>query len=555
LLGADRALEVGHAYDFTTTTNKVTLGGIATGGASFGEDHRVASTLLLGRITDNEARIYQGKNRDLGGDIRVSRLRFIERTLAAAQAQGHHAFPFLFGVETDWSYTYALALRSEPDTREARYDRQASGRWILSDRPEGNGRLFSSLTDHSHDASLVVRYPFTQWNGLPAHVETGAQVAAKTRLVDTRRFKFQHKGTTAGDTDVLSSPPELAFRKEHIDSDGFQITEVTRETDNYDAQQLVAGAHLGGELPLWHGVRAAAGIRLEYGHQTVRTYQLFNPDDEPVLADLQTLDALPSASLTWEILEGLQVRTSGSITLSRPDFRELSPATFNDVTGGRQQYGNPDLERAQIWAADARLEWYPTTAVELSVGGFYKHFFAPIEQVVVVSAQHSVTYANAIAADNVGVEAEAKHDFGWMHDVVRGAFVAGNVALIYSQVTLDEESGIQTSTVRPLQGQSPFVVNLQGGYDNPDRGPRVVVVYNVFGPRIAEVGAGGAPDVYEQPVHQLDVVASQSLPMGFSLGLKAENLIDLPAQRTQGGIVIDSVRTGRAISASLGWSW
>jgi outer membrane receptor protein involved in Fe transport len=172
-----------------------------------------------------------------------------------------------------------------------------------------------------------------------------------------------------------------------------------------------------------------------------------------------------------------------------------------------------------------------------------------------VSAQHSVTYANALAADNVGVELELRHDFGWLHDVLDGAYVAGNGALIYSQVSLDESAGIQTSNIRPLQGQSPYVLNLQAGWDTTLTGSRVAVLYNVVGPRITEVGAAGAPDIYEQPFHRLDIVARQQLPYGFSLGVKAENLLDLPASRTQGGKVTEQVRFGRGMSASLGWSF
>ena len=49
------------------------------------------------------------------------------------------------------------------------------------------------------------------------------------------------------------------------------------------------------------------------------------------------------------------LRVGGSGTVSRPDFRELSPATFTDVTGGRLLFGNPDLQRTQIYHSNVRL--------------------------------------------------------------------------------------------------------------------------------------------------------------------------------------------------------
>jgi hypothetical protein len=115
-------------------------------------------------------------------------------------------------------------------------------------------------------------------------------------------------------------------------------------------------------------------------------------------------------------------------------------------------------------------------------------------------------------------------------------------------------SSIQTSDKRPLQGQSPYIFNVQLGYNNVDIGTTVTALYNVFGKRVAAVGTYGLPDVYEQPFHQLDFVAKQKLGAGFSLGFKAKNLIDLPHKYTQGGEVTSTYRKGRSFSLTLEWS-
>lgn len=554
LVGQGGALERAHSYDFESMKMEVDGGAILTLGALFGEEHQVTSTAFLGRITDDETRVYQGTNRDVGTEIRVSRLRFVERTLLAEQLYGEHTFPALFGLGLDWGYTYALALRHEPDTRETRYDHEGgTARWNLSDRPEGNQRFFSDLTDHSHDAKLSLTLSFSQWNGLEANVKVGAAVATKSRSVDTRRYKF--KNGTNVDPKLLSRPPEEIFLPEHIGAGAFEFQEFTQPTDNYSAGQVIAAGYAMTDLPLWHGLKLQGGVRVEYGRQQVTTFELFNPDNEPVVAEIDTLDVLPAANLSWEVIEDMHLRSAFSVTVSRPDFRELSPATFNDVTGGRQIFGNPDLERALIYAGDLRWEWYPTLGTSLSAALFYKHFQDPIEQVVIASAQQSVTFENAEAADNVGVEVEGRFDFGLLHEYAEGLYVAGNAALIYSRVALGE-SGITTSKERPLQGQSPYVVNLQLGYDHEELGTNATLLYNVFGPRIAEVGAQGAPDVYEQPFHSLDVVLKQRLPGGFSVGLTVKNLLDLPVEVTQGDEqLVERLYKGRAVSLSLGWSY
>ena len=358
LLGEGGALEIGHSYAFETTANQVDVGGMTNVGVALGTHHRAQWTQVLGRMTENEARTYQGLNRDVGSDIRVDRLRYVERTLLAEQLTGHHAFPTLFGVELDWGYTYAMAARGEPDRREVRYDREPTvpDVWLLSDRPEGNQRVFSDLLDHSHDGRVALRIPFLQWNALEGDVRLGAQAGWKSRGVDTRRYKFEHKGPKAGDSSLLRREPDEIFQPQNLSSEGFQLAEITRQTDNYTAHQGFAASFVDVNLPLWHRVVATGGVRLEAAEQRVETFELFNPNQEPVVAELKTFDILPAVSLAYEIIDGMKLRASSSVTVSRPDLRELSPATFNDVTGGRQIFGNPDLERAHIYSGDLRWE-------------------------------------------------------------------------------------------------------------------------------------------------------------------------------------------------------
>ena len=43
------------------------------------------------------------------------------------------------------------------------------------------------------------------------------------------------------------------------------------------------------------------------------------------------------------------------------------------------------------------------------------------------------------------------------------------------------------------------MINVQAGYDNPESGVSVTMLYNAFGPRITDVGQSGIPDTYELP--------------------------------------------------------
>ncbi len=556
LIGEGGGLELQHTYDFDTTTNTVNLGGIFDMSAEISDDHSLKLTTLVLRVTDNETRIYQGRNRDVGTDIRVSRQRWVERMLVTQQVNGHHVFPGALDLVLDWRYSFSMATRDEPDRRETRYDyEEGTGNWILSDRPEGNQLLFSELTDYNHDVGLDLTLPFSIWRELESSAKIGTNVVLREREVDTRRYKYRNRGLLSSDPAVISQPAEDIFVPANIGSDGFQFEEITRQTDNYAADQYLYAGYAMADLQVLESLRLSAGLRVEHSSQTVRTFELFNPDAEAVEATLEKTDVLPATTLTWAFYADMQLRLGYSLTLSRPDFRELSPATFNDVTGGRQIFGNADLKRATIHNVDARYEWYFKNDENVSLAFFYKRFGDPIEVVIVPSAQQSITYSNAKAADNLGVEFEFRKSFDFAHKVLEDLVLSGNVTYIHSQVSLAEDSGIQTNADRPLQGQSPFVVNTQLGYDNADWGTSLTISYNVFGDRIVEVGAQGAPDVVEKPFHQLDFVASQKLPAGFKLSFKAKNLIDKPVRFEQGGKLTETYHRGRVFSLGVSWSY
>ena len=548
IVGQGEQLELQHTYRFRSLQRNVGLTGAVELGIELPGGHEIVSTTMMLRSTDDEARQIEGRNRDVATDIRVTRLRFIERMLISEILRGEHPVgPLTLG----WHYAASVADRKEPDRRTYRYDLEPVSKvWRISDRPEGNQRLYSDLDDTNHDLALRLRMPFGAAVDDPEapaqYVELGGQAIFRDRGVDTRRYKFQDRGPRAGDVELTARNPEEIFVPENIGNGAFQFQETTRQTDNYAADQRLFAGYVMGEMP-WASLRLMAGLRVEAFRQTVSTFELFNPDGAPVNAELDDVDLLPAASITWGINDTMQTRAGYSRTVSRPDFREMSPATFNDVTGGRQIFGNPELERATIQHVDVRWEWYPTARERLSIAGFYKAFDRPIEQIIIPSAQFSVTFDNAVAATNAGLEIDGR--MGLLDDF----YAAGNVALIRSRVELSD-AGIQTSRERPLQGQSPFMINAQVGWE-PEDGPlRVSLLYNVFGARIVEVGAQGAPDTLEQPQHLIDLVGAAELGAGFTLSLKAKNLLGADSKFTQGSVVQEERALGRSFSIGLRWA-
>lgn len=554
-VGQGGKLELAHPYSFEQLQQEITTAAFLNLGLDWGPNYQFRLTSFLNRISTDESRDYSGENRDVATRIRVVRARWVERMLSSNQLKAAIKVPEL-NMNIDARYALSVATRLEPDRRQVRYDLEPSlGTYFLSDRPEGNQRVFSDLLDFAHDVGVDVSAPVHQDGPLKLEMKGGVALLVKDRTVDTRRLKYMHKGPLSTDDAVLQLTPEEIFSPKYISREGFVLNEVTLPTDNYTADQIIFGAYAQLTLNWGEMFTLVAGVRLEHSEQTVTTFEPFNPNPVLVPAELDSTDVLPSVSAVYRFEEDMALRFNVARTVSRPDFRELSPATFNDVTGGRQLFGNPDLDRALLTHVDLRWDWNPSQGELLSVGAFFKHFDKPIETIIVPSAQLSVTYANAPEAYNTGIELEFTKDFGFLHEALEDLYLSGNAAWIFSNVNLEGLGSIQTSKERPLQGQAPFVVNLQLGYQNADSGTGVSLLYNVSGRRIVEAGAQDAPDSYTEPVHQLDFVFRQTLGDGWKLNFKAKNLLDMPVVTSQGDEVVTSILLGRSFSLGLGKSF
>jgi outer membrane receptor protein involved in Fe transport len=82
------------------------------------------------------------------------------------------------------------------------------------------------------------------------------------------------------------------------------------------------------------------------------------------------------------------------------------------------------------------------------------------------------------------------------------------------------------SDERPMANQSPYIVNLNVGYDNPKIGTALTILYNAFGRRFYYNAVGASPDIYEMPRHLVDLTFSQKLIGGLTLKAAAKNILN-----------------------------
>ena len=544
-------------YQAEKSSHEVNWGSVLNASMRFSPTQKVSLQTLFSHIGDDETRIWEGFNDDRNTDMRSGRLRYVERQLFSSQLGGQHDFDLgevdleshdKPDISMDWRLTYARAARGEPDNREMIYEDRGDGTFVFRDVTHSGSRFFFDLVDDQYSSRVDWKVPFRA-EGL---FKFGALWRHRNRTFDARRFRFLPSDNIDQFVD-LSDPAEQLFKLENIAPRRFELTESTRANDNYLASDRVVANYVMVDLPLSSKWRLATGLRLEVSDQNVTTFNPFFANAPPILADLETLDLLPSVNLTYRLTERMNVRFAGSRTITRPDLRELAPFEFTDFVGGRTEFGNPDLERTQIQNYDFRWEVFPELGGVIAISVFYKSFHKPIEQIVEPQAEVRITYDNALGANNYGLEMELRQKLGVLHSGLRDFSINTNVAFISSRVELPNV-GIQTSSERALQGQSPYIVNATLGYNSSDLGISSTIAYHIFGRRIAEAGNHGIPDVFEQPRSQLDATISRVIADYYRLSLSAKNLLDPDVIFKQGDKTYVRYRPGRSFSFGVSYS-
>ncbi len=541
--------------DVQRSLQNIELSAFLVAGLDLGADHRLKSTTLLLRNSEDQTQQSTGYPEDPGDVSRFTELEWIENALIAEQLAGEHRFPGLKDLNLNWQYTLAEATRESPNTRRYRYDRDnASQAFSFSRRSDSNSTVFAELDDDSQDFSFGFKLPTMLNDDTYLDLSAGGGVLRRDRDSQIRRFSFVGVGPLANDPNVIGNfDLDDILNAANIGPNGFELRETTRGTDNYVADQELDALFLGADLNWKSKYRFTAGVRYEDNAQEVSTFQLGVPDAVPVVAAINSADWLPSLGFTWLYSDDDQLRFTIAETVSRPDFRELSSAPYTDPLLDLETIGNPNLVPTSIRHFDARWEHYFSYTESLSVALFLKDFDQPIEKIQVPGTGSLVSLDNADSARNYGIEIDYFRSLGFVSDRLQQFYTAANFSWIESNIELGAANDIQTNSSRPLQGQSPYVMNLQLGYKSPDGDNEATLLYNVAGKRISQVGVFGAPDIYEQPLHVLDFNWRHALAKNWTLKLRLRNLLDPKIEYKQGNEITREYRLGRELGVTVEW--
>ena len=182
---------------------------------------------------------------------------------------------------------------------------------------------------------------------------------------------------------------------------------------------------------------------------------------------------------------------------------------------------------------DLRWEWFARPGEIYAVSGFYKGLSNPIERAIITGNGGS-RYQNVDRAVLKGAEFEARKRLDQLSSHLGDFQVGPSLVLVHSEVAIAEAemaykrpADPDVSDVRPLQGQSPYVINLDLVYDNRSTATSATLHYNMFGPRPSGASLRATSDVYERERGVLDPVVRQRTYRGFGLKLRARNLLNV----------------------------
>ncbi len=527
---------------------------LANLGLQVNRDNEINALGLYLWNADTSATTSAGYDQQQMNDVTSSRLQFTQRQLFFNQLKGFHRLSGLLDAELEWQGNYSRVNRDEPDIRDLRRIVNDDGSQQVRFQPNSVERFFLTLNEDSGGGTLSLTVP---WRTLRLRLGGLGQYSA--RAFDGRRFRYLAR--LSGEEERFS--PEELLVPERIGPplSGMQqisLEETTLTYDRYSASLAVYGGYVSADWRVTEWFRAIAGVRVEGSTLKLEAGSPLATGGAPLGApiDRTVADVVPNANLLISPRSDLNVRLAYSYTLARPTFRELAPFLFFDMVRRRNVSGNPGLLNTRIHNADARVEWFPGADEVFAASAFGKQFERPIERVI-VGANNGVGdlgFENTPGATLLGLELEARTSLGRLAKVLSPVRVGANVSLIYSRIQLSPDSA-QTNRERPLQGQSPYVANAFITWSRPEWGTEAGVFYNVYGPRISDVGIQGLPDIVEQPFHRLDLTVTQQLGAGFQLKLAASNVLNQAVRLQQGGIDVLVNPPGVQVMGTLSWTF
>lgn len=503
-------------YVDSTYSFQTNVGALLNIGYKKGRNKTVLKS-LFNRILENNNTVREGYNYNDLQYVEKNRIGMNQiKTIATTQLEGEHAL----GTSTSklkWNLNYAFTKKDQPDYRAQPFQKSigdATNKDVFATVTLRNTYRFWSDLNENTFGGKVDYSKSLNWGNTSSSFKAGTLAQYKTRSFSARAFRYEQAASgNSFNSALLTLPAEKVFSDATMYANGFYLNELTNNTDRYDATSMLTGSYAMVDNKFNEKWRLIWGVRIETFDYEVETGNVSGTRE---IIKRDYVDVLPSANLIYSFNQKSNLRFSASKTVSRPDFREVANFSFYDIVRAAIVRGNANLERSQNTNLDLRFETYPQSGEIISATIFYKHFKNPIEQRMSGESTFEyqvLTFFNPASAVSYGIELDFRKKLTFLGagKLWDNLTFSANTSLIKSSVDLAGAENNSYDADRPMQGQSPYLLNFGLSYNDTKSNWGGSVLFNRVGHRIETVGAVGLPDIYENGRSVLDFQVSKKM--------------------------------------------
>lgn len=496
--------------------------------------------------------------------------------------------------EVDWGLGYNLVLSDEPDRRRFSFENYQfaldsdpnTNPIFYTNIPFDNQRFFQSIEDNEYNGFINASKVFNE----KVKLNFGYNGRLKRRNFSSIRYGYEiidRDNTPILDINNLNSILNVTNINIPAGSGLFNtvvLNPISNELgsrnvpglpeNTYNGELVVYAGFANAEFNLGEKWLIVPGFRIENFSQDI-SYDVINiRDDDPGFREISETLFLPSLNVRYALSEDSNLRFSFSKTASIPEFKEVAPFVYEDVTV--RYGGNPDLlggidgngpTYSNIYNFDLKYEWFINSGEILSLGAFAKRIEDPVNRVVAADATGTQRYfRTGDAADIFGLEVELRKNLllkGTDNPLLSVGF---NGSYAFTEQDLKDVSGTFTTSfdreTEELEGASKWVFNADVAF-NPEFGnykPSATLVASYFSDRIYSIGSGSLGNIVEKSVTSLDFVWKNPITEKLDITVSAQNLlnpnISLVREGTgSGDITIYEFKLGITAGVSLNYKF
>ncbi len=473
--------------------------------------------------------------KDVHGDdfviFKKDYLAYTQRNITNLLLNGIHR-----KLETNFKYNWKLSYTKsgiyDKDVRSTPYQYENNKYRILQNNEPR--RIWRNLDENNYVSKIDFEKGFNKNN----KILFGLQGYLKQRNYSIYSYQLGVKGNTQ----FTGNANEL-LQNDHIwttntDTGTYLLNQNVFNISNlYNSKQINTSAYVSGQYYINKKLKTVLGLRLEK-FMVLYTGQNMMGDikfDNDIVID--KLDLFPSVNLTYSLNKTSNLRFSYTRTTARPSFKEVSIAEIFDPLSNTTFIGNINLKPTYINNVDFRYEYFGKNSNMFAISSFFKTFKDPIELALFTSAPNNYTPRNLGSAQVYGLEVEYRRKLDFITPALKNFKLNLNASYLISKLEMyDDEyqlrlntarTGEKVSKTRPLQGQTPYLINAGLSYKNRESGLTGSISFNTQGETLERVG-GALPDIYRKPFNSLNLNIRKKIGKSSkgTISFKIENLLN-----------------------------